>query len=196
MTRGHCLNECILNHHDDVCGNSTVPILFSPFSEDDIRRHQDKRSIICTNFTMIKQAVEHKCSDKCKCDLSYNYYQVYIQPMTRNEDNTTSIWFEHNEMPDITVKYVPEISFIMMVCNWGGLIGMWLGLSFLTMIKDTITYMAKVFMLKHMISYIYQNLTLKVYPRICCLKHSHHANIVRTSSTMASKIDTRLRVLT
>ena len=37
-------------------------------------------------------------------------------------------------MPDILIVHIPDICFISFVCNFGGLLGMWLGVSFLSII--------------------------------------------------------------
>ena len=38
-------------------------------------------------------------------------------------------------MPDFIIRYIPELTFISFVCNFGGLLGMWLGVSFLSIIN-------------------------------------------------------------
>ena len=38
----------------------------------------------------------------------------------------------HNSMPDITIRYIPEMPLLTFICNFGGILGMWLGLSFYT----------------------------------------------------------------
>ena len=39
-------------------------------------------------------------------------------------------------MPDIFIRSVPEITFIQFVCSFGGLMGMWLGISILVIFDD------------------------------------------------------------
>ena len=41
----------------------------------------------------------------------------------------------HKHIPDVIVRHVLEMS---MICNFGGLLGMWLGLSLVTISKDTL----------------------------------------------------------
>ena len=38
-------------------------------------------------------------------------------------------------MPDILIRYIPEITFNSFACNFGGLLGMWLGVSILSIIS-------------------------------------------------------------
>ena len=65
----------------------------------------------------------------------------------KDATNATLIYLSKNmAMPDITIKHIPDISFISIICNFGGLLGMWLGLSFikvLTTIKDVIIIVLK-----------------------------------------------------
>ena len=39
-------------------------------------------------------------------------------------------------MPDIIIKYLPQTTFLSLVCNFGGLLGMWLGLSVLNIFES------------------------------------------------------------
>ena len=42
----------------------------------------------------------------------------------------------HNKLPDIFLTHIPEVSFIEFICNFGGLLGMWLGFSVWTILDD------------------------------------------------------------
>ena len=44
----------------------------------------------------------------------------------------------HNGYPDIVIEYIPEISLIAVIGNFGGLLGMWLGVSVLSSLDITI----------------------------------------------------------
>ena len=42
----------------------------------------------------------------------------------------------HNEMPDITIRYIPEMPLLTFICNFGGILGMWLGISFYSIVEN------------------------------------------------------------
>ena len=47
----------------------------------------------------------------------------------RYNPNVENIKIIHSEYPDIFIEHIPEMSLISFLCNFGGLLGMWLGLS-------------------------------------------------------------------
>ena len=56
--------------------------------------------------------------------------------MNEKNPDKLELYIEHNNMPDLLITAIPEITFISFVCNFGGLIGMWLGISILVIFKD------------------------------------------------------------
>ena len=43
---------------------------------------------------------------------------------------------KHSSFPDILITHLPEITFNAFVCNFGGLLGLWLGLSVFTIFSE------------------------------------------------------------
>ena len=46
----------------------------------------------------------------------------------------TNIYLRRSDFPDMIIEYMPETTFISLVCNFGGLLGMWMGVSMLNSI--------------------------------------------------------------
>ena len=78
---------------------------------------------------------EFKCFTECPKDCKFDYFmwddikQDYTTPIDVGK-SCTAIDIEHNRLPDIIIIHYPEITFIGFISNFGGLLGLWLGLSF------------------------------------------------------------------
>ena len=78
---------------------------------------------------------DQDCMTRCKpsCQTSYFIYDIdyqynyEISPLLK----FTRINIQHNYMPDIHLRHLPEVTLISFISNFGGLLGMWLGLSVL-----------------------------------------------------------------
>ena len=86
---------------------------------------------------------ELKCFSKCPKDCKF----IYFITNDMRQENTkivvqdtsyTRIDIEHNRLPDIIVVHYPEITFIGFICNFGGLLGLWLGLNVLQLFNDVL----------------------------------------------------------
>ena len=92
------------------------------------------------------------CKDLCRPDCKSNYY-IYENKRKEWESRDMPekdhfyLSLSHNSYPDIVIKYLPKTTFISFVCSFGGLLGMWVGLSFLTMLdeglKVTVSFIKK-----------------------------------------------------
>lgn len=80
---------------------------------------------------------ERLCESQCPRNCFESHYDYEIQ--TRKGDhfrmnhNEFSINLEHNRFPDQVIEHKPIMDWITLVSNWGGLLGMWMGLSVLYM---------------------------------------------------------------
>ena len=138
-TRSSCIVSCIKHHHDTICDNSSLPELGNLVTEKYIKINYNKKITNCTDYPKIKQDALVNCSKQCNFNCNYKYYPANIQRINYIEDFSSSdVIMEHNTMPDILIKYIPESSLISFACNFGGLLGMWLGLSFLSIIENFI----------------------------------------------------------
>ena len=89
----------------------------------------------CIDSESKREMIMLKCLDNCQDDCSFKYYPFQLNNVGKYETRKTKIILEHNELPDILVEQNPEMNFTTFVCNFGGLLGMLLGLSFLSIIK-------------------------------------------------------------
>ena len=87
-----------------------------------------------------------ECESLCKQDCQYSYYLYDISVIndwreknmliSPRYDKTSVITIQHNRLPDLFISYVPETTFITFIGNFGGLLGMWLGISVITIFDD------------------------------------------------------------
>ena len=87
------------------------------------------------------------CSKRCKPECSTKQYftdikeELIIKINSGNPGDISDlidysiINIEHNSYPDVIVRHSLEITLMSFVCNFGGLLGMWLGFSVLSITK-------------------------------------------------------------
>ena len=94
------------------------------------------------NFSKCKMKIklEHEilelCYVQCKQDCHITYYPFTITKHKEIDINRTLISIEHNHMPDITIRHIPEMPLLTFICNFGGILGMWLGVSFIGILNS------------------------------------------------------------
>ncbi|CAG2105149.1 unnamed protein product [Medioppia subpectinata] len=101
----------------ETAGRHYCPRLFNNYTID---------NCLATNMLMNKWI----CNDECRPDCQFRYFDwdLKIEKPTRWTSDTT-ITIKHNIMPDQLVRHYPETTFTGFVSNFGGLLGMWLGMS-------------------------------------------------------------------
>ena len=134
-TRSDCIFYCyqiIVKHHcqtQDFVGSNLL------------RR---KRYFEEKNLNLSKCVVSDKvyyeslklCENQCHKECQFTYYSFTISKYTEINMYHASFSINHNSLPDITIRYIPEMPLLTFICNFGGILGMWLGLSFYTIFHD------------------------------------------------------------
>jgi len=72
----------------------------------------------------------------CPFDCEFNYFDWDLREIYKHEKYKSNhlrgilkVDFKHNRLPNQLIESIPEITFISFVSNFGGLLGMWLGMS-------------------------------------------------------------------
>ena len=77
------------------------------------------------------------CYNECAKDCKFEYYSMDVKDVLKaDKPDHVDIYLEHSNMPDVLINYIPEITLLSLICNFGGLLGMWLGISILVIIED------------------------------------------------------------
>ena len=93
-----------------------------------------------------------QCQMKCPIQCSFTYYNLDMDERNENrkvENYTkTTIRLNHNLLPDHIIKHVPEITFTTLICNFAGIISLWLGFNIMSVTQDIIGFTTKFIMSK------------------------------------------------
>ena len=81
-------------------------------------------------------SIYSSCYNECPKDCKFEYYSLDVKEVLKDKPDHAQIYLEHSNMPDVTINYLPEITWLSLICNFGGLLGMWLGISILVIIED------------------------------------------------------------
>ena len=141
--RSDCITYCSQNYLAQQCNitgySHTGSLLRKKLLEQNTNelKYLDINKIYCVDNI---SDVDNLCQQKCKPDCIYRYYSTtHTQEEERIGDNYGELWFmfliKHNSLPDVSITYLPQTTFLSLVCNFGGILGMWLGLSFINIIN-------------------------------------------------------------
>lgn len=78
---------------------------------------------------------EAQCANQCQPECKNRYYRYDIKNERPMSTGSTEIKIVHDQFPDQLTEHMPETTGIAFVANFGGLMGMWLGLSVLAILK-------------------------------------------------------------
>ena len=133
-----CRVDCIAEISKDKF-NSTMPPI------NDLIREEFGLSSFIIDYFDVKGELGI-CWENCKPDCISKQYLNEIHKINNNNDDdkqkkynnydNTVITFQHSSIPDIIVRHSFEISLMSFVCNFGGLLGIWLGFSIFSISKD------------------------------------------------------------
>ena len=94
---------------------------------------------------------EEECQKKCPDECHQEYYFLDLKMTEKLSDSiplknrSIELNIVPSSRPKIIITHLPEMTLMSLVCNFGGLLGIWLGLSVL----DTLTYLWKYYNLIH-----------------------------------------------
>ena len=147
--RSDCITHCYQNHIRSVCNISElIPSDFLLRTEYLEQNKQAKFSENKGNCAyQIWKQTKQLCAEQCQFDCIFRYYTLNIRSEHDtghfNRTGTFTMKIVHDRLPDVVIKYVPQITLISVLCNFGGILGMWLGLSILHIIKETFVVLKK-----------------------------------------------------
>ena len=81
-----------------------------------------------------------KCKEEC-----YQEHYLWEKKVNRqykdlnmSSNNRIKVDVRPSNLPTVIIDHLPEMTFLSVLCNFGGLVGMWLGVSVLATIKNLI----------------------------------------------------------
>ena len=144
-SRHQCLVECLYNLNNGSLTNRYNAIKV---------QREDLVKLILGRI----ENVDNRCKNKCKIECQSSYYRfdqvdrlgAQVFSVEDNNDIIMSYamgmrltsFLRHSSSPDLIVRHYPEVTFLSLMCNFGGLLSMWTGLSILIICRQTFKYLS------------------------------------------------------
>ena len=131
--RSDCIAECILRKsHDENIHLAPLHMKTLLRKENIDLIEKPRLNFAYSNALERLPDITQDCHLLCKHDCKHAYF-IYDIKMNNNYTNSdptkkhSLITLQHNRLPDLFVRHIPEITFVSFIGNFGGLLGMWLG---------------------------------------------------------------------
>jgi len=162
QTKSDCIDRCIMKFMKDKCGNCLhrIGILYRFETMDNNQRLCENSSEFGQCMKSMNSEIRPKCETQCNNDCEEQFFDYTINDEHFFFENTSGLtnidWEERNQilmeysssknkiriyhksLPDTIIEYMPEISFTAYIAQLGGLAGMWLGLSAITIYDNSV----------------------------------------------------------
>ena len=139
--RSDCIFDCYQKIMNQQCNTNNLVASMSLVRDEYLlkNRNQTPDEPCIKNEAKIEK-IKIICMKSCHQECTYQYYLFQLERMNNIDLNGLFILVDitHNKLPDITIIQLREMDLTTFVCNFGGLIGMWLGLSFINIIETII----------------------------------------------------------
>lgn len=145
--RSDCLAWTYQDQVNKICGDKA----FVPFPclirDETFEQVHFKTIGSCLANTSSETVLGNYCLDNCPRDCDFRFYSINSKESTHlsNHPDRVEVLIEHINLPDILIKSLPEITFISFVSNFGGLLGMWLGISILVICQNVCNVICRAF---------------------------------------------------
>ena len=103
------------------------------------------------------------CEDQCHQDCYITYYSFTLSKFAEIKLLDAHVNFKHSEVPDLTIRHIAEMPLLTFICNFGGILGMWLGVSFYSIVEDIWKILHKKIISKLSIINITNNYNNKIF---------------------------------
>ena len=133
LTWNDCVYRCYQNsitnkYHNDGIVLVDLFLQMKDFKNKTLRKYKAEERT--------KRIIMFKCMGQCHNECHQSYFSFSSNILRYNSSFTNIIYIRHNEMPDLNIRHIPEMPLMTLICNFGGLLGMWLGVSFLTIFGE------------------------------------------------------------
>ena len=137
-----CIDECVLENIQNKYGRKNIVtstfLLRKKYSK--LLKNFDQSYYVRPNTTDLVSEFKPECMKQCKPDCSFEYYIYDIKAgrkiSNQEYERRSTIFIYHKQIPDIYIKHIPETTFISFISNFGGLLGMWLGISVIMIFEN------------------------------------------------------------
>ena len=149
FSRSGCISSCVKNFCLVECQSEDIIISDRLFSINWLRKYSPSSKFFNPDTQCLSKTAgkyNHFCHQTCLNECEYRYYQYEIERGKKRflDSDPPIVKVKHSHLPDMQIKHIPQMTFISFVCNFGGLLGMWLGLSFLTIADEIVSLVLKI----------------------------------------------------
>ena len=145
--RSQCLSSCMEKLIKPECQNELVLLRKRILKREELPSSADNGQ--CNKSSIKYQDIRTKCRNSCKedCYQAYYLFETESEPRTIKNilNNKIVIYLEPNSKPNVRIEHFAEITFLSMLCNFGGILGMYLGISLLSISYDIWKISKKIF---------------------------------------------------
>ena len=130
-TRNDCIFDCYQERAKYNCGtNNFVNFPYVVLKKKNYFEQSNLNISKCYIQLEIRLKILEICYNQCHKECHITYYSFTINKLKEYNMNRIQLFFKHNQMPDLTIRHIPEMPFLTFICNFGGILGMWLGVAF------------------------------------------------------------------
>ena len=153
QTRIYCLEHCIFKSNMGLCQDELLRKSPYLLFRDQITNLSYSKNRQCKGVDNYIEIVSF-CNDKCEEDCYQTHYLTSVEKiggpnLIRVKNERGVIDMKPNSNPNILIEHFAEITFISLICNLGGLIGMYLGISLESICCD-LWYFSRNLFLNHL----------------------------------------------
>ena len=114
--RSDCITHCYLDSKRQKCNSKgIIPSLYLLRSEYFFQDETSKFTDVCDD----QDNVLNDCMAKCKNDCMFKYYLPEASGFQETNDEI-NVKIQHGQVPDINIEHLPEVTFVIFICNLGG----------------------------------------------------------------------------
>ena len=163
--KSDCVYDCLQAYFDPYCTPYGSYLLY--LQEFPLRKTQLDRigyNTTC-NITHIRNYYDNReaCTIKCS-DACYQAYFLLDSKQTYRNTNVSTMMLSNrvvltlipNSMPNVVINHLAEMTILSLFCNFGGLVGMWLGISVLATLNNLIHLTKNLFIKLYSLTYMYK----------------------------------------
>lgn len=139
--KSHCVFDCVKNSFHVDCLKFILFTRNIPMTKEllpDFHLENGCQWSDLSNLSIVERECERNCKDECY--ESFYLYETKLSYPNSNRSlykNHMEIDVEPSSMPNVIIAHLPEMTFLSLLCNFGGLVGMVLGTSLLSIINIT-----------------------------------------------------------
>ena len=148
--RSDCIAICVMNKIQNKLGHVKAIETQFLFRKDYSKFLLAHNQTLNRNHDEFETVTEFKteCMQQCKRDCSFEYYLFDINQGGQIPDDKihrkSQIFIHHKQIPDIYIKHISETTFISFISNFGGLLGMWLGISVILIFENILKFLKNI----------------------------------------------------